>query len=155
MAGKRLTKAEIDRLKESAKLWYIKEGITSQKELAERVGVTEKTMGKWVKDERENWEKLKRNLLLTRSERMSDLLDELSEIQNAIKEKPEGQRFADSKMGDVRRKLVKDIKELETKAAMHEMVHAFISLINFVRPESPADSKTISKWADIFIKSRS
>jgi DNA-binding XRE family transcriptional regulator len=154
MAGKRLSNSEIERLKELTRICYIKEGISSQKELAERVGVTEKTMGKWIKENKEEWDKLKKNLLLTRSERMSDLFDELTELQQSIKDKPEGQRFADSKQGDVRRKLIKDIKELETKAATHEIVHALMSLINFVREESQTDSKIITKWADIFIKSK-
>ena len=45
---------------------------------------------------------------------MADLLDELTEFQNSIKEKEIGQRFASSKEADIRSKLIKGIKELET-----------------------------------------
>lgn len=150
MAQKRLTKAEIEKLKEYAKKLYLHDDITNQKQLAKRVGVSENTISKWVNEGK--WESFKKNFLLTREERMSDLLDELTEIQNFIKELPEGRRFADSKLGDVRRKLIKDIKELETSANRQEIIHALTSLVKFVRPENFEEAVVITKWADIFIK---
>lgn len=151
MANKKHTKEELERLKEYAKSLYLHENVTNQKELAKRVGVSENTISKWVTENK--WSNLKKNFLLTREERMSDLLDELTEIQNFIKELPEGRRFADSKLGDVRRKLIKDIKELETNASKDEIIHALLALIKFVRPENMDEAKIITKWADIFIKS--
>lgn len=150
MAQKRLTKAEIEKLKEYAKKLYLHDDITNQKQLAKRVEVSENTISKWVNEGK--WESFKKNFLLTREERMSDLLDELTEIQNFIKEQPEGRRFADSKLGDVRRKLIKDLKELETSANRQEIIHALTSLVKFVRPENFEEAVVITKWADIFIK---
>lgn len=118
-----------------------------------RVGVSENTMNKWFSLYEPDWRKHKKNFLLTREERMSDLLDELTEIQEFIKDQPEGRRFADSKLGDVRRKLIKDIKELEVNASKQEVIYALTALIKFVRPENMDDAKTITKWADIYIKS--
>lgn len=151
MAKKRLTKEELEERKAHAKTLFLHEGITNQKDLAKRVGVSENTISKWLTDGK--WSNLKKNFILTREERMSDLLDELTEIQNHIKEQPEGRRFADSKLGDVRRKLIKDIKELETNASKNEVIHALMSLIKFVRPENVEEAKVITKWADIYIKS--
>ncbi|TZF81812.1 transcriptional regulator [Pedobacter sp. BS3] len=147
---KRLTKEELERVKSHAKILYTREGLTLQKELAQRVGVSENTISKWVIEGK--WESLKKNFLLTREERMSDLLDELTEIQEFIKNQPEGRRFADSKLGDVRRKLIKDIKELETNASREEIIHALTKLIQFVRPENLNDARIITQWADVFIK---
>ncbi|MBC7399838.1 MAG: transcriptional regulator [Mucilaginibacter sp.] len=151
---KKLTKEEIESRKDHVKILYTKENITTQKELALRVGISEKTIGKWVAEEREQWDKLKKNLLLTREEQMLNLYDELTEINAFIKKAPEGSRFADARMGDVRRKLVKDIKELETKAALPEMIHSCMTLLNFIRQADLKIAQDLSKWVDAFIKSQ-
>ncbi|QNK63955.1 putative DNA-binding transcriptional regulator [Pedobacter sp. PAMC26386] len=151
MAKKRLTKDDLERAKNHAKLLYTRDGVTLQKELAQRTGISENTISKWVNEN--GWDKLKKNFLLTREERMGDLLDELTELQKSIKDKPEGSRFADSKTGDVRRKLIKDIKELEVTAAKPEIIAACMALINFARTENLEEAKIIMRWADIFIKS--
>lgn len=153
-AKKRLSKEEIENRKDHVKILYTKENITTNKELALRSGISEKTIGKWVAEEKESWDKLKKNLLLTREEQMLNLYDELTEINNFIKEKPEGFRFADSKLGDVRRKLVKDIKELETKAALPEIIHACTALLNFIRQADLKTAQELTKWVDVFIKSQ-
>jgi len=152
MAGKRLTKEEIERRKNHAKLLFTRDGVTTQKELAERTGISEKTISKWVNDE--GWEKLKKNFLLTREEQMSNLLSELEELNQFIKDKPEGMRFADSKQGDVRRKLIKDIKELETKAALPEVIHACTALLDFIRKVDLNKAQELSRYVDAFVKSQ-
>jgi hypothetical protein len=54
----------------------------------------------------------------------------------------------------VRRKLVKDIKELETKAALPEIIHACVQLLEFVRKIDLAKAQELSGLIDAFIKSR-
>jgi len=152
MTQKRLTKADIERLKTITKSLYIHEDITQQKALAARVGVSENTMSKWFKLHEEEWKRLKKNIVLTREERMADLYDELTEIQNHIKTLPEGKRFADSKLGDVRRKLIKDIKELEVNAALPEVIAALTGLVKFVRNENLDEAKIVMNWSDLYIK---
>lgn len=152
MVQKRLTKAEIERLKTITKSLYLHEDITQIRAMAARVGVSEPTMSKWFKIHEEEWKRLKKNIVLTREERMADLYDELTEIANHIKSLPEGKRFADSKLGDVRRKLIKDIKELEVNASIPEVIAALTALIKFVRNENLEDSKVIMNWADLYIK---
>jgi uncharacterized protein YjcR len=148
MATKGLTIAQ---KKDWAKTLITKERL-SQKEAAAKVGVSPQTMSKWYKEE--NWEKLQKNFLLTRSEQMAFMLEELVAINEAVRSKPDGQRFADSKLGDVRRKLVKDIKELETKAALPEVIHACVQLLEFVRKIDLAKAQELSGLIDAFIKSR-
>src|SRR5690606_5874655 len=97
--------------REHAKLLYTRDGITVYKEIARRVNATEHSIGRWAKED--NWELYRKNMLLTREEQMQNLLNELAELNEFIKQKPEGKRFANAKEGDVRRKLIKDIKELE------------------------------------------
>jgi DNA-binding XRE family transcriptional regulator len=149
--AKRRTKEELERLKDYAKVLITKEKLT-QKEAAQRVGVSAVTMNTWYKEG--NWDKLQKNFLLTRSEQMGNLLDELTQINNHIKTFPVGQQFADSKLGDVRRKLVKDIKELETKAALPEIIHASQALMEFIRKIDLEKAQELAGYVDAFVKSK-
>lgn len=147
MADKLTTKQK----KEWAKTLYTKEGITIQKHLAEKVGISENTISRWVREE--EWEKWRNNMLLTREEQMQNLLMELVQINESIQKYAPGKRFADSKLADVRRKLIKDIKELETKASVAEMIHTAQAFIKFVSATDFEMAKTVATLFDSFIKS--
>lgn len=148
--AERKSKADLEKLKEYAKLLYTRDRLT-QKEIAEKTDISEKTIGKWVSEG--GWDKLLKNFLLTREEQMGMMLDELNEINAYIKGLPQGKRFADAKLGDVRRKLVKDIKELETKAALPEIIAALKILLDFIRKVNLQDAQLLSKYCDAVIKS--
>lgn len=64
--------------KEYAKMLFLSQNQT-QKEIAERVGVTEKTLTKWIAEG--GWEKLKKSLLVTKANQLAMLYDQL-EWQN-------------------------------------------------------------------------
>ena len=151
MAKKRLTKEEIRGRLDWAKTLIVKDGFT-QKEASEKVGLSAQTINKYYLEE--NWSKFERNFLATREEQMANLLDELVEINNYVKTQPEGQRFADSKLGDVRRKLVKDIKELETKASLPETIHACTGLMEFIRKIDLTKAQELAGYVDAYIKSK-
>lgn len=148
---KKLSKDEIERAKNHAKVLFTREGISTQKEIAERVGISEKTIGKWISEEK--WDKLKRNFILTREQLMADWLDELAEINALIKTQPAGARFADSKLADVRTKLRKDIKEMETTASVREVIASLAGLLNFIRKNNLGEAQALAKYVDAYIKS--
>lgn len=147
----RMTKQEQEKKKEHAKLLYTKENITNQKELAERTGVTEKTIGKWI--EEGNWRKLKQNIVLTRQEQYANLMEELERMNDYIKELPTG--FADSKLADTRRKLIKDIKDLEAEEiGVSETISVMVNFLEYVRKRNHFDAINIANHSDLFIKSK-
>lgn len=146
----RMKKEERIRRMENAKLLYLN-GITDVEELADRVNVSTKTIYTWIN--KENWSKLKKNFILTREEQMAQMLDELVAINESIRSQPEGQRFADAKLAQVRRQLVKDIKDLETKALLPEVISALTQFLRFVRKKDLETAKELSHWVDSFIKS--
>ncbi|MGG5507910.1 MULTISPECIES: transcriptional regulator [unclassified Myroides] len=148
----RMTKEVQEKKKEHAKLLFIKENIDSQKEISERVGVSEKTIGRWI--EEGAWRKLKRNIILTREEQMINLMDELAELSESIKKKEEGSRFADHKEAQIRRQLVKDIKDLETKAMLPEIINSLTQFLDFVRRQDIDDTKLLAGYVDHFIKEK-
>ena len=148
--AKNRSKEETERLKDYAKTLFTQDRL-SQKEVAIKSGISEATISKWVVAG--NWSKLQRNFLLTREEQMANLLDELAELNAHIKKKAEGLRFADSKEGDVRRKLIRDIKDLETKASLPEVIASCKGLLDFVRKIDLATAQSFSKLIDGYIKS--
>ncbi|GET46492.1 transcriptional regulator [Capnocytophaga felis] len=148
----RLTNDEKQRLQEYAKLLYVRENITSQTELAQKVGVTVKTIAQWINDG--NWERYKRNLVLTRNEQMALLLEELEELNSVIQNKEQGKRYADYKESNIRRNLIKDIKELETKASVSEAINALTGFLNFMRSQNLEKAQEVSHWVDVYIKDK-
>ncbi len=147
----RMTKEERRELMELARIYFLKEEIT-QKEIAERIGVGEKTIGRWI--EEEGWRKLKRNILLTREEQLSNLYAELEEINEEIKNRAPGKRYADKILANTRRYLIKDIADLERETSTSEFINAFTPFINDVKKENLDDARTIAGYADVYIKTK-
>ncbi len=148
----RMTKEETEKLKKYARLLFVEKGITTAKALALEVGVTEKTAAKWIAEG--NWEKYKKNIVLTREEQMNLMLDELEQINASIKNKEEGQQFADYKLSMVRRQLIKDIKDLETKALVSEHINSLTQFLSYVRTQDVEAGLYIAKFVDMFVKSQ-
>lgn len=137
--------------KEWARTLYIKDDL-NQKEIAFKTGVSQQTIGKWI--EKEQWKKFRRNLTLTRSEQYLNMLVELEEINQHIKNKPENQRFADSKVADIRRKLVKDIKDLETETSVTKIVDVSVPFVKWINAFDLEKGKEIATLFDAFIKEK-
>lgn len=146
----RLASAEQEKKKDYAKLLYVRENITNQDVLAEKTGVSKKTLGKWISEG--NWKSLKKNLLITRQEQYNNLLEELEHLNDHIKTLPA--KFADSKLGDTRRKLIKDIKDLEVeKIGVSEVISVIVRLLEFSRKDNHENAILVSQVCDKFIKS--
>ena len=77
--------------KEWAKLLYKSESMT-QKEIAAKVGVSEKTMSHWVKGE--HWDALRTAVTITREQQIHSWWQQISEINMRIAKRPEGARIA-------------------------------------------------------------
>lgn len=68
-----------------AKVLFVNDNV-SQKEIAERLKVTEKTVSKWVKEG--EWEKLKVSLLVTKDSQITSLYSQLQAVLDEIKTRP-------------------------------------------------------------------
>jgi predicted RNA-binding protein len=146
MADKLNTKQK----KEWAYTLYTKENMVIQKQLALKVDVSENTISRWVRDD--NWEKYRNNMLLTREEQMQNLLQELVELNESILTKAVGKRYADSKEADVRRKIIKDIKDLETKANLSEIIQVSTRFTKWLSTFNLEKAKEVSDLLNSFIK---
>lgn len=138
--------------KDWAKLLFIKENLT-QKEIAERVGVTAKTMSSWVNNPKENWEILKSSIIITKSEELSRIYMQVNEINTFIFDKPVGNRFASSKEADILSKLTASARNLETETSVSDVIEVFKRFSNWLRAVDLEKAKEFISYQDAFIKS--
>lgn len=71
--------------KDLAKILFVNEGAT-QKEIATRLDVSEKTVGKWAKDG--DWDKLKVSMLVTKDNQLTSLYRQLENLNTEIATRP-------------------------------------------------------------------
>ena len=135
--------------KEWAKTLYLKENLTII-EIAERVGTTRQTVSRWIQTEK--WETLKTSLTLTREEQIAMLYRQVSEINNAIANRPEGERFANTKEADVLGKLAAAINKMETEVGIKDLCEVGQKFIEWLRPVDLDKAKDIATLYDAFIK---
>ncbi|MBY0244495.1 MAG: putative DNA-binding transcriptional regulator [Sphingobacteriaceae bacterium] len=147
--GKELS---IEQKKELAKLLYTKEGITTQKELALRVGVSERTMSKWVNSE--SWETLRESLVVTKEQQLRMLYMQLTELTDNINSRTEGSRFPNSKEADVYVKLTSAIKQMESENSIADIIEVAKGFLNFLRVEDFELSQRVGNFFDGFIKQK-
>jgi len=122
----------------------------SQKEAAEKVGVSAVTLNKWYK--KYNWEDLKQSLLVTRQMQLKRLYMQMDELNTAIMGRPAGKRFANSKEADTLSKLAGAIKTMETEASIADVVEVSKRFLNFIRRFSAEKAIEVAGLFDEFIK---
>jgi hypothetical protein len=135
--------------KEFAKSLYIGGGIT-QKEIASRVSVTEKTLANWIKVGK--WDSLKKSLLTTKQNQLSFLYDQLEFLNSDISQRE--YKVAVGKEADTIIKLTAAINRLETETSIGDTVEVARNFIEFVRPQDLELAKTITNLFDVFITAK-
>ena len=129
-----------------AKTLFVDQGLT-QKEIAERLNVTEKTIGKWVKDG--DWETLKKSMLTTKDNQLTMLYDQLDFLNSDIKSRE--YKIATPKEADIISKVTSAIKKLETETSIGETIEIAKQIIQFVRQQDLAFSYKLTQYCDAFI----
>jgi transcriptional regulator with XRE-family HTH domain len=137
--------------KEHAKLLFTQEKL-SQKEIAERVNVSEQTITKWVNADNGEWKRLRQSLIVTKKEQLSRIYEQMDEITLEIKNREQGKRYASSKEADTLVKLTAAAKNLETEASVSDIIEVAMRFLNFMRPIDLEKAKDISGYFDSFIK---
>ena len=146
-----MKKETIQRKKEYAKLLFTTQGVTVQKELAERVGVSAVTMNKWVHEE--GWESLRASVILTKENELHRFYMQVTELNDFILLKEAGQRFANSKEADTLVKLSGAIRQLETDTSVADTIEVLKNFIHHIREDDYAKAKEVTRLGDVFIKS--
>lgn len=138
------------KLREVGKILFVQGYL--QKEIAAKLGVSEVTISRWAKAD--HWERLKKNLLNSKTERLSELYNELEAFNLMIKSREEGQRFPTSKEADIRRKLIRDISELETKYNIAQTTVIARDFVIFMQDIDFDFAQKANEYFDLFINDR-
>ena len=136
-----------DNIKEIAQILFLQNKL-SQKEIAEKLEVAPQTVTRWAKSG--NWDSLRKNLLTSKSSRLSELYDELEEFNRMIKEK-ENYKVADSKEADARRKLIMDIKALEGRCSISQTTSIGMEFCEFVKTAEPGIAQKVLDLYNAFV----
>ena len=136
-----------DNKREIAQILYL-QGNLPKKDIADKVGVSAQTITKWAAEDK--WDSLKKNLLTGKKQRLSELYDELAEFNRMIADK-EGYKVATSKEADARRKLITDIKELESKYSIAQTTQIAIDFCEFLKPIDLVLAQKVAALLQAFI----
>jgi len=135
--------------KDWAKTLYLNEHL-AQKEIAERVGISAKTMSKWVISEK--WETLKTSLTITREEQLANLYRQIAAINDAIASRDKKERYATPKEADIINKLATAINKMEQETGLSEIIGVSKKILTWLRPIDPDKAKELSYVFETFIK---
>lgn len=144
MAEKKLT---IKQKKDYAKTLFIKEKLT-QKEIAKRVGVSERSLSKWVNED--NWNKQRQSNLLTREEQLCKMMTELDTLNGVIEFG--GRGYADKEQAYIRDTLIQNIQKLETETSIREVYNVATKVVGYWRPIDLPTAQLLTEAFDGYIK---
>ncbi|WP_102980127.1 DUF1804 family protein [Chryseobacterium scophthalmum] len=148
--------------REHARLLYVNEKITL-KEVAERVKVTEKTVGKWCKED--NWDELRKSLMNTRESQLIHFYNQLEALNMDIANRPEilfqgkpiqrpPKNIPTSAEADILTKTTSNINKLEVEIGLGEIVMTGKKMITFIQQINLPDAKLFKNYFDEYINTR-
>ncbi|MFV0482974.1 MAG: DDE transposase family protein [Bacteroidales bacterium] len=135
--------------KELAQILIVRQNYT-QKEAAEKVGVSLVTMNKWYKAG--SWEQLKVSVTMTKEEQLKNLMNQLADLNANILEREKGERCATSAEADRITKITNSINKLESDVGIADMTAVAQKFINWMRVFDLDKAKEITPYLDSFIK---
>lgn len=125
-------------------------GKYDQKEIADIVGASEKTISKWKREG--EWDTMKESLLTTRENELRRLYKMLRILNDDIDLKAMEKIPINSKEADALLKLTAAIRNLELETSIADKVEVATSFIDFVRKNDLEMSKSIASLFDAFLK---
>lgn len=132
-----------------ARVLYTQERLTFV-EIAERTGVSAKTISKWCNDL--GWDNIRKSLLITKQTQIAMLYNQLEWMNTEISTRD--YKVATSKEADALRKITASIKSLEVETSMGEIIEVGRLFIDFTKDVDFHKAKDITTLFDQFIQSR-
>lgn len=121
-------------------------------EIADKVGCTRQTVSRWSHDE--NWASIKASMTVGKEKTLKHLYAHVQTINEAILDRPEGERTPTPKEADTIAKLSAAISKLEQESGIREYVSAGMAFLGWLRETDPQKAVEFSMAWDAFIKSK-
>ena len=138
--------------KNLARIMYVVEG-KNYKEIAQAVGVVERTVYSWV--HQYSWKKLKSAAAHAPATISENLSSQLVELQNKIAAREPGNRIPTSEEAEITRKLVIALAGVNKKQSLAQYMQVMESFRDFVRPFNSHFSKQLAHYTDKFFTAQS
>ncbi|MGD1960547.1 MAG: hypothetical protein ACFB2Y_16930 [Fulvivirga sp.] len=135
--------------KEIAYYLYISTDLT-QKEIALKAGVTQKTLSGWIN--REQWEIQKAANTVTRKQQVVNYLMQLKDLNDAIMQRPTGERHATNAESDKIFKITKSIETLEKNVGLSEVIGVCEELTRFAMDINPDTGRVMIDLVNEFVQ---
>ncbi len=116
------------------------------------MGVSEKTICKWAKDE--EWDEMRETMVTSKAKRLKELYDQLAYIIQRNKEAVEDDDPETKPNYDDEAKVSKIIERLEKEAGVGDMITTVLALIAMVEKEDIEAAKIVSHWGYLFIQDK-
>ena len=136
-----------DQKREWAQVLYVQQRL-SQKEIAEKVGSSEKTVGTWK--EKYGWDALRKSLLVTKQEILRRWYNQIEALTLAIENRKEP--FPTNGESQTMNNIAASIEKLETETSIKEIFEVGTQFLDFVRSQDLDKAKEISGYYDAFIQ---
>lgn len=147
-----MTKKEAEQKKELAQMYFM-QGV-SQKEIAEKVGISKVTLSHWVTDN--GWVEKRAAKNITRPELVNKLLRTIDNMIESVSLSDDPKLIAG--LGDKLSKISSTIEKLDKKAGVVDTIEVFMAFGKWMQYRASFDDeltpelqKAINKYQDIYI----
>jgi len=124
------------------------DGSLTQKDIAAKVGVSERTMSQWVAQGQ--WHEMRTTNSHSKQRALAHAQAQLANINDIINQRPNN--YPDTKEADVIMKLTAAISRLEEETTLSDVNVIGKELTSFVQSQNPAEARIVATWYDAFIK---
>jgi len=132
--------------KEWAQLLFLQQEL-NQKQIAQKVGISEHSMTAWVKQGK--WNALRKSMLTTKNEILGNLYNILDKIGAKLNEEDS---IGDSKIADMYVKYTAAIKNLETETSIGQIAEVARMYVNWLQSIDPQFAVAVLNHFDKYIK---
>lgn len=140
---KAIDKASLEIKKELARILFTREKL-EQKLIADRVGVSERTISNWVNDG--NWRKERQRLLISKQDQLNSFYSQLEKLNQQIEN--DGKGIPDSRQADIQIKLTNSIRNMETDLAIGDIVESGMRFIKHIQTVGTIEQ--VKEFADLW-----
>ncbi len=135
--------------RELAQRLYVDNNYT-QEEVASIIGVTRQTIIRWSKAY--HWQELRAATSITPAEQIRQLRGQIAQINEAINQRPQGERWATPAEADSLNKLASAIQKLEKDVGIQDLISVAMRMTAWVNASDVEEAKRLSALFNAYIQ---